>query len=673
MGSCYLALKNNLELIMSNLYKLKKLAKAIGVLTNNSGVQVTVSGDTAFSTNGRINIPHGDFSDPKYMIMCQGYIDHELGHESYTDHSFMGKANQTHPGNLVSSILNALEDARMENEISKAYPGARINLQNVWTLLVENGDIPCPSTMQDPIQIIFSYILHKGRQLICGYYKTHTDLALNIIENNCGKAFANEFELILEKLTKCNSTGDVYALSVEIYEFLQRDQDDSNDTGNSSDDDSNETSDDDSNETSDDDSNGAGNSSDDDSDENSDDDSDENSDDDSSGAGNSSDDDSDENSDDDSNGAGNGSDDDSDENSDDDSSGAGNSSDDDSDENSDDDSNGAGNGSGDDSDDDSNGNGGNSSGNSNGAEDDKDSSNEANKSFTQALPGSDLSDEYEYHDAIKGALKDSAIDELNSNEEGFSDYKIDSCDISSYVRDTYIADGWKSLSSKFARTLQRVLIDKSDSLKMSTSSGSKLLTRKLASIAAGNSNVFEYKEESEAAQSSVMLLVDSSGSMASESECGGTNMEQANKTALAFAKSFTRMGIDVEVNYFGVEYAGLDRIYTAKKFGKKLEPRRFGVPATGTTPTHNALFHGLVNMINQPSENKIVFLITDGQANSAYLLPPMVENMKKAGVKLVTIALGNFAVYGLDDAVYAADANSVNEALKQAVKRKLFN
>ena len=646
MGSCYLALKNNLELIMSNLYKLKKLAKAIGVLTNNSGVQVTVSGDTAFSTNGRINIPHGDFSDPKYMIMCQGYIDHELGHESYTDHSFMGKANQTHPGNLVSSILNALEDARMENEISKAYPGARINLQNVWTLLVENGDIPCPSTMQDPIQIIFSYILHKGRQLICGYYKTHTDLALNIIENNCGKAFANEFELILEKLTKCNSTGDVYALSVEIYEFLQRDQDDSNDTGNSSDDDSNETSDDDSNETSDDDSNGAGNSSDDDSDENSDDDS---------------------------NGAGNGSDDDSDENSDDDSSGAGNSSDDDSDENSDDDSNGAGNGSGDDSDDDSNGNGGNSSGNSNGAEDDKDSSNEANKSFTQALPGSDLSDEYEYHDAIKGALKDSAIDELNSNEEGFSDYKIDSCDISSYVRDTYIADGWKSLSSKFARTLQRVLIDKSDSLKMSTSSGSKLLTRKLASIAAGNSNVFEYKEESEAAQSSVMLLVDSSGSMASESECGGTNMEQANKTALAFAKSFTRMGIDVEVNYFGVEYAGLDRIYTAKKFGKKLEPRRFGVPATGTTPTHNALFHGLVNMINQPSENKIVFLITDGQANSAYLLPPMVENMKKAGVKLVTIALGNFAVYGLDDAVYAADANSVNEALKQAVKRKLFN
>ena len=665
MGSCYLALKNNLELIMSNLYKLKKLAKAIGVLTNNSGVQVTVSGDTAFSTNGRINIPHGDFSDPKYMIMCQGYIDHELGHESYTDHSFMGKANQTHPGNLVSSILNALEDARMENEISKAYPGARINLQNVWTLLVENGDIPCPSTMQDPIQIIFSYILHKGRQLICGYYKTHTDLALNIIENNCGKAFANEFELILEKLTKCNSTGDVYALSVEIYEFLQRDQDDSNDTGNSSDDDSNETSDDDSNETSDDDSNGAGNSSDDDSDENSDDDS--------NGAGNGSDDDSDENSDDDSSGAGNSSDDDSDENSDDDSNGAGNGSGDDSDENSDDDSNGAGNGSGDDSDDDSNGNGGNSSGNSNGAEDDKDSSNEANKSFTQALPGSDLSDEYEYHDAIKGALKDSAIDELNSNEEGFSDYKIDSCDISSYVRDTYIADGWKSLSSKFARTLQRVLIDKSDSLKMSTSSGSKLLTRKLASIAAGNSNVFEYKEESEAAQSSVMLLVDSSGSMASESECGGTNMEQANKTALAFAKSFTRMGIDVEVNYFGVEYAGLDRIYTAKKFGKKLEPRRFGVPATGTTPTHNALFHGLVNMINQPSENKIVFLITDGQANSAYLLPPMVENMKKAGVKLVTIALGNFAVYGLDDAVYAADANSVNEALKQAVKRKLFN
>ena len=100
---------------------------------------------------------------------------------------------------------------------------------------------------------------------------------------------------------------------------------------------------------------------------------------------------------------------------------------------------------------------------------------------------------------------------------------------------------------------------------------------KLASSQLGNDDVFEYREETEALDSSVMLLVDASGSM------GFDNMREANKTALGFAKAFQRMGIDIEVNYYGVynQIASRNEIYTAKEFGKKLDVSKFSVASSG--------------------------------------------------------------------------------------------
>ena len=278
----------------------------------------------------------------------------------------------------------------------------------------------------------------------------------------------------------------------------------------------------------------------------------------------------------------------------------------------------------------------------------------------------DLDTLHDYHEEVQGTITDKARDYDDVDVAELQCLRIDKTDEPTMY--SFDLTGWRSLSGKFARTLQKVIIDKTETLKMATSTGRRIMRSKLASSQLGNDDVFEYKEETEALDSSVMLLVDSSGSM------GYENMLEANKTALGFAKAFQRMGIDIEVNYYGVykHSQGKNEIYTAKEFGKKLDVTKFSVASSGSTPTEEALFYALVRMSNQSQQNKIVFLITDGQPDCSSSVQMVHEKLVNAGIKVIPIGLGTRSVQGFNESVYAKNSEEVNNALKDAIKKKLF-
>ena len=573
---------------MSNIAKVKKIAKAINALAKNNSVKVSVGGDTAYSTGGSINIPIGDFSDPRFMQMVQGYIDHEIGHESETEHGYMAKAISI-GGNLMGSILNALEDARMENSRGNIYPGARINLEILFKIAIEDEIIPNPNDMkQNIMEVIFSYILHASRELVCGYTSTHAPLALSIIRQSAGDVFADGLVELLKETPSMKSTYCAFNLSEKIYNYLNQSvnnpppkqpqagqSQDSDDADNGTPSDSND--DDSSQEQSD------------------------------------------------------------------------SNEDDGSQEQSDSNDNGCSSEAGADS-----------------------SSHEGNdesmSSPDSGLQGAkaDLDTLHDYHEEVQGTITDKARDYDDVDVAELQCLRIDKTDEPTMY--SFDLTGWRSLSGKFARTLQKVIIDKTETLKMATSTGRRIMRSKLASSQLGNDDVFEYKEETEALDSSVMLLVDSSGSM------GYENMLEANKTALGFAKAFQRMGIDIEVNYYGVykHSQGKNEIYTAKEFGKKLDVTKFSVASSGSTPTEEALFYALVRMSNQSQQNKIVFLITDGQPDCSSSVQMVHEKLVNTGIKVIPIGLGTRSVQGFNESVYAKNSEEVNNALKDAIKKKLF-
>jgi uncharacterized protein YegL len=600
--------------MMSNIAKVKKIAKAINALAKNDSVQVSVGGDTAYSTGGSINIPIGDFSDPRFMKMVQGYIDHEIGHESETEHGYMAKAISI-GGNLMGSILNALEDARMENSRGNIYPGARINLEVLFSIAIEDEIIPNPNDMkQNIMEVIFSYILHASRELVCGYTATHASLALSIIRQSAGDVFADGLVELLKESPSMKTTYCAFQLAEKIYNYLDQSvnnpppkqqpqpgqSQDSDDADSGSSSDSND----------DDDSQGQ---------------SDSNDDDGSQGQSGSNDDD--------------GSQGQSESNDDDGSQGQSESNDDD---------------------------GSSSEGSADSSS--PDGNDESSSSPNSGLQGvkADLDTLHDYHEEVQDCITDKARNYDDVDTAELQCLRIDKASNATMV--SFDLAGWRSLSSKFARTLQKVIIDKTETLKMASSTGRRIMRSKLASSQLGNDDVFEYREETEALDSSVMLLVDASGSM------GFDNMREANKTALGFAKGFQRMGIDIEVNYYGVynQIASRNEIYTAKEFGKKLDVSKFSVASSGTTPTEEALFYALVRMSNQTQQNKIIFLITDGQPDCGNSVQMVHEKLVNAGVKVIPIGLGTKSVQGFKNSVYAANSEEVNNALKNAIKKKLF-
>ena len=605
---------------MCNITKVKKIAKVINTLvTSKSGVVVTVGGSTAYSVGGRINIPFGNFSDPKFMRMCHGFIDHETGHEAETEHELMAQMRARYQ-DFGGSILNALEDARMELKQAQRFPGAKINLENLWKDMIELQQIINPFEMAEIGRVVFSYVNNTARKIVCGYANNYSAEGYEILAQNLGKPFADQLTNLIAQAVQAKSTRDVFNISCAICELLKQEQakPQSNDTSVSGTDDESQ-----------DDSEGTGDA-----------------------EGESGTDDESEG---DSEGTGDA---------------EGES---DTDDESEDDSEGTGDAEGESgTDDESEGDSGGTgdaegeSGIDDESEDDSEGTVEADTQLSRNLSGDVTDIEYQdYHQQVAELLSEMAIDDQDEMTE-FTGYDID-VTLEPFIKCAPV-DGWKALSSKFARTLQRVIIDNSESLKMGANSGRKLMDRSIAQIPAGKKNVFEFKEENEAPVSSVELLVDASGSM------DGRKMIEANKTALAFAKAFQRMGIDIEVNYFGVyDYErNKNTIYQAKRFGERLKPENFCVGASGSTPTHDALFFGLTRIVNQQSDNKIIIVVTDGQPDESSFLVDTVEMTKNTGVKIVPIGLGTQRVRGFTDSVYAETSDDVNIALKQAIKLKLF-
>jgi hypothetical protein len=695
-----------------NTSKVKKIAKTLNKLFANSKVTVSISGTTAWTDGKTLNVPVGDFSDPLYSTYMRLYIDHETGHMAHTDFETMPTmiANW---GKLGGSVLNAVEDARMEKAQTNDYAGCRINLEAGWDLLIEDEKIKEPMLTDEPLQLIFSYILNYGRYSICGYTNNYVKEGRELISAHLGEGFVDQLSVIIDSVRKAKSTDGSVRASVAIMELIkskseEETQDDNEDSSDEGDGDS--TSDDKSQDNSDENQSG----------DNSEDKSNDESDDDDNADGKSqskSEDDSQDDSDDDGKGSDDAkSDDDLNDDSDGDGKGGSNSN---SADDSKEDSKGDGKGeSGDDSGDksedsqsDSNGDSSSDSGNSSdGSEDDAKggSSDTSNGDDTDSNSNSDDPDsegekennpgksgnakpknfkspeDKEKDEAFKEAMKEDFDDVINYDDaiaEALQDLACDAEDVGLPKFDfrfleevpqskSTMPEGWRTLSAKFARTLSKVLIDQSDTLTLPSSHGRRIMQRKLASIPAGCIDVFEFKNPKQAKNSAISVLVDASGSM------NDYTMRQANITAIALSKALSRLDIDNEVTYFGVNLGSNiahNRLYVARKFGGKLDEKRFAVPSHGSTPTSDGVFYSTQRLLGQPSENKIMFIITDGQPDDGSLLKKTAEIAKQCGIKLIPIGLGTTFVRGFEDSVYAKDSEAVNVALREAIKSKLFS
>ncbi|MDC8832931.1 VWA domain-containing protein [Alteromonas gilva] len=626
-------------------------AKALATLmTSRQGVEVTIGGNQAFSQGGRINLPNGDFTDPEWVAMIQGWIDHELGHEKHTDHNIFASSGTIDPA--LQRILNQLEDARMEKCVGDEFPGAKTNLSQLVGLAIKRELFGKPSA-ENASHALSCFILYHARRYVVGQHalNDYANEAERICREVMGDDLVDAIKAEIESTAKAKNTHDAFEISKRIYDLIKEEEEKPEDDSDESDqqDDSNESDSDSEDQEGSDESEG-----------------------DSEGQGDSGDSgESDENEDDTASGDGSGK----------------------SEEGSDEQESDSGSGENEEGDNESEetdtGNGEASSGD------------ELNSEESQAPGDSETSDEgqsgqksegtmQQLKAALKGFLEDTSTDDFHEKlaelleveaseaSEECREYDGFNVDVRKQLlpcNNYPLPKEHKQLANRFYQTLYKVIFDNKRSLPVTRTVGSKLLNNKLSGIPAGNLSVFKQGAYQRVKSSAISILVDASGSMNTKFT-DKENMYHANTSALALATTFSRMQIDCEVNYFGVwdesDYANY--IYKAKPFGQPLTAKRFGVAPTGGTPTHEGMLHAIQSLALKRDERKILFIITDGQANSSRQVEKMVEVAKQLNIKLIPIGLGQTSIRGFDveDFVSASDMNEVNEALRNAIKQKLF-
>ena len=211
------------------------------VVTGSKNIKVTVSGNQAYRTPGLINLPVGDFSDPAFVSMTLGWIDHELGHEDITDVAVTKNAYQE--GKIVNTFRQIIEDVRMEKQRGEKFRGARYNLNRLAELAIDKGLFSKP-TDENPASLVTALCLYYGRSKIIGQTCLHdyATLAEQLLAQLMPQNVIQDILAAMDKTKDAKSNADSLDIAREIVKLLEDlDQDDS---GDSSDEDSDGSQDD---------------------------------------------------------------------------------------------------------------------------------------------------------------------------------------------------------------------------------------------------------------------------------------------------------------------------------------------------------------------------------------------------------------------------------------------
>ncbi len=589
-----------------------------------------VKGGTPFATKDAIHIPEGDWSDPNYLALVEWYINHELGHIKFTDFSTLPRIVKY---KFLMNLTNAVEDARMEKEVINEYPGMEIENAagvNIWK---QEGKFSTPQPDDSPMQLVFSYVLYKGRSSIGQNLLEEANLALTYIRQQAGDEFADKLVDIMSGLDQCKHTDDAIRIAEKVLELLQdesEDQDDENDESDDSDDNSEQSNDDES--------------------------SDSNSDSSDSGDGSEND------------------------------SGDGSSDDDgaDGDDSGDSDD---GQGSGSEGEDDSNqdGNGGQGEGDS---QDDGDTQNESgegdqsgdeNSAQSGSGNGSDKAQQFaeaaleegkqadveDLHKELQETIGEMAEEARNEGRAGIQcDGEFQPLDIVNTL-----PDGIGSVSHNAERYSQSIgqafnqhrLTKKGQVTKRYDRSGKRVDASKIAGVNAGNFNVFVNPTERRNLGFNLALLVDVSVSMKYKG-----NIDLANDAAYGVMKGL-QPHRDVKTACY--HYPVANSIIETKGW---LQPvsKDMAVPAIGSsTPTGEALQSILMRMISfNASGEKVVCVITDGRCNEETVKAAK-QLANEMGVHLVAIGIGVSEVSGFDESnsVCISDCSELQSKLSELV------
>lgn len=198
------------------------VAAALG---NKFGVNIRVGGQDAYTDGNSINIPAYNLEDPSYKDVAWGYLAHEAAHVRFTDMvDFRNGA--TSP--IRKSIVNILEDIRIEKMMQESYPGTKRTTEKVVEHLVKTGGFQIVGQDQNvhPAAILSQFLLFRLRNDVLGQnaLSSYADTAESLLEDTFPVGAVTRLAGLLSELPDLDSTRDCIRLADRILRMIEEEQ-----------------------------------------------------------------------------------------------------------------------------------------------------------------------------------------------------------------------------------------------------------------------------------------------------------------------------------------------------------------------------------------------------------------------------------------------------------------
>lgn len=196
------------------------VAAALG---NKLGVRVSVGGNIAMTNGKHINVPAYNGQDPDYLSVAWGYLAHESGHVRFTDFSvYTGGA--TNP--IRHSIVNHIEDVRIEKAMMEVFPGTRLTLRKLDEYLCSSNKFSVPTESSHPSAILGSFLSLRLAVDVLGFtsLEIYADAVEAVLESVFPTGAVTRLFGLLSEVPSLDSTQSVVYLVDKILSMLQEEK-----------------------------------------------------------------------------------------------------------------------------------------------------------------------------------------------------------------------------------------------------------------------------------------------------------------------------------------------------------------------------------------------------------------------------------------------------------------
>ena len=193
------------------------------MLGRKLGVKVEIGGDEAYTDGQTLHLPHLPLESTPLAILANGFIDHEAAHIRYTDFTVPV------PPGLAKWLTNILEDIRIEQALGVDYPGSRHNLAALVDYLEHHPDDEAAEPSPEPpvaVQVLSA--LHKllrGRVLHQGLLAQQADALEARLDALLPEGVVIKLLALAFEVRHAASTTAVRDLALRIVEMLKEEED----------------------------------------------------------------------------------------------------------------------------------------------------------------------------------------------------------------------------------------------------------------------------------------------------------------------------------------------------------------------------------------------------------------------------------------------------------------